>query len=69
MYSRLVEERTRRVLGGRIAGLERWPFDAIDPVMSKPSTNVRRDDRRKRAGRIMAGGAGDDEARKFRNSQ
>lgn len=54
LYSRLVEERIKRVLGGRIAGLERWPFDAIDAVMSKPRTNVRREDRRKRAGRIMA---------------
>ena len=70
LYSRLVEERIKRVLGGRTAGVERWPFGTIDPVMSRPSTSAKREARRKRPVRVMAGGRGDDdEARKFCNCQ
>jgi len=56
LYSRLVEERIKRVLGGRTAGEERWVFDTIYPVMSRPQANERIEESRKKPERIMVGG-------------
>jgi hypothetical protein len=53
LYSRFGADRTRRVLGGRMAGDGRRFEAAIEPVMSSACVKARREDMKSKTRRII----------------